>query len=141
MARVTAQEAADKWAARTAAASQDYARGIQRVTQAPGAAAAAKKADYIAHVNESADKWARNVGNVSLGDWQQMASTKGAQNLSVGVNAAKNKMASRMQKVLADVDSAVAAIKTMPTTTLDQRINRSVEFQRRMNAASKTGNR
>ena len=40
MAKVTPQEFAEKWARRTQGATQDYIRGIDRVTEAPGVKAA-----------------------------------------------------------------------------------------------------
>jgi hypothetical protein len=139
MARVDAQGFADKWAQRTAAASQDYAAGIRRVTQAPGAKAAAKKADYVNRVNEQQNKWAQKVAAVSLTDWQEMAATKGATNLATGVQAAKPKMQISAAKLLSTVDAVKAQVKAMPGGTLDQRIARAAEFARRMNAAYRQG--
>lgn len=137
MARVDAAGYAEKWAQRTGAASADYARGVRAVTQAPGAKAAAKKADYIARVNEQANKWATKVAAVSLSDWQEMAATKGATNLSTGVQAAKPKMQAAAGKLLSTVDTVRNQVKAMPGGTLEQRLARATEFARRMNAAYK----
>lgn len=139
MARVDAAQYAEKWATRTGAASADYARGVRAVTQAPGAKAAAKKADYISRVNESANKWAAKVGAVSLSDWQEMAATKGATNLSTGVQAARPKMQAAATKLLSTVDQVRSQVKAMPGGTLEQRLARATEFARKMNAAYKQG--
>lgn len=135
MARVTPQEFADKWATRTQAASQDYTRGIQRVTQAPGAKAAASRALWQARVAESGDKWARKVGAVDLGTWQNLAMTKGAQNLATGVQAAKPKMQAAAQQLLSTVDSVSARVQAMPKQTLQQRIARANAMMQGMHDA------
>lgn len=139
MARVNPQEYADKWASRTSAASVDYAKGVRAVTQAPGAKAAAKQADYLAGVQANADKWKRKVGAVTLTDWQEMAATKGAANLATGVQAAKPKMTQAAAKLLTTVDQVRATVKAMPGGTLENRLARATAFARGMNAAYKNG--
>lgn len=139
MARVDAAGFADKWAARTSAASPDYAKGVRAVTQAPGAKAAAKSADYLAGVQANADKWKRKVGAVTLSDWQEMAATKGAANLGTGVQAAKPKMQAAAVKLLSTVDTVRAQVKQMPGGTLENRLARANAFARGMNAAYKNG--
>ena len=139
MARVNDTEFAAKWAARTTAASEDYRRGVGRVQQAPGAQAAAARNLWQARVAESGDKWARKVGAVSLADWQRMASTKGAQNLATGVQAAQPKMQAAAAKLLSTVDSVSAQVRGMPKTTLEQRIARSAAMQRGMAQAYGSG--
>lgn len=135
MARVNDQQYAEKWAQRTSAASQAYVDGVRRVATAPGAQAAAAKQLYASRVQESTDKWARKVGAVSLADWQNMAATKGATNLSTGVNAARPKMQAAAQRLLQTVDSVSAQVRSMPKSTLEQRIARSAAMQRGMASA------
>lgn len=135
MARVTPEEYAQKWAQRTQAASQDYARGVMRVQQAPGAQAAAKKSTYLARVNESANKWASKVSAVTLAEWQQMASTKGAQNLATGVSAAQPKMSAAAGKLLSTVDTVRSRVKQMPGDTLQQRLARATAMAQGMHDA------
>lgn len=135
MARVNQDEYVRKWQQRTSAASPDYQAGIMRVTQAPGAAAAAKVADYVAAVNANQNKWKNNVGRVTLSEWQQMASTKGAQNLSTGVQAAGPKMAAAAGKLLSTVDSIRPRIKQMPSGTYEQRKARMAAWADAMHAA------
>lgn len=132
MAKVTPQEFADKWARRTRAATQDYITGVQRVTQAPGAQAAAAKALWASRIAESLDKWAREVGSVSLSDWQQAAVQLGAQRIGQGVDAATPDMAAIATQLLGAVDAAANKVKGMPKTTLEDRIARSAAFQREM---------
>lgn len=135
MARVNADEYVRKWQQRTSAASPDYQAGVRRVSQAPGALAAAKKADYVAAVNAQQNKWAANVSRVSLSDWQEMAATKGAANLATGVQAAGPKMAAAAGKLLSTVDSIRPRIRSMPSGTFEQRKARMAAWADAMHAA------
>jgi hypothetical protein len=135
MARVNPDEYVKKWQTRTAAASEDYKQGVMRVSQAPGSLAAAKKADYVAAVNANQNKWAANVGKVTLTEWQNMAVNKGAQNLSTGVQAAGPKMAQAAGKLLSTVDSIRPRIRSMPSGTYEQRKARMAAWADAMHAA------
>src|SRR5574341_852432 len=132
MSKVTPQEYAEKWARRTRGATQDYVTGVSRVTQAPGAKAAQAKQLWAARIAESLDKWAREVGSVSLADWQQAATQLGAARIGQGVDAALPQMSAVAQQLLSAVDAAAAKVATMPKTTLEDRIARSAAFQREM---------
>ena len=132
--RTSPEEYADKLIRRTQGASQDYTAGIRRVTQAPGAAAAAKEAKYLTGVQEAVASglWKQRVGSVSLADWQQASVEKGAARLGAGVAASRAKIVSTATQLLAAVDSARSKVRSMPDTTLQDRINRSVAYQTEM---------
>lgn len=132
MARLNAEEFAAKWAQRTSAAVEDYRRGVQRVQTAPGALAARNQAGYVAGVQRSAQKWARRVGSVSLGEWQQAASEKGAQRLASGVQAATPKMAQFAAEVLPHIERGQQLIAQMPKGDVEQGIARATVFMRHM---------
>jgi hypothetical protein len=134
MARVTASEFAEKWARRTSAATPDYVRGVERVTESPGAKAAASADLMRARVNEAIDsgKWQRNVGAVSLQEWKRAASEKGAQRIAAGVQGASSKMNTFATQVLPFIDNVRQQVDSMPKTSLEDRIQRSVAFQRGM---------
>lgn len=119
MARVSPEEAAQKWASRTAAAAQDYARGVQRVQTAPGALAARQSQKYLARVQQNVQKWQHNVSRVSLGEWQQAAVEKGAQRLATGVQQSQGKMAAYMAEALPHIDRGLAQLQQMPSLTLE----------------------
>lgn len=134
---VDPQAYAEKWARRTGQATQDYVAGVQGVQTAPGQQAAAQQATYLARVNESAGKWARNVAGVSLQDWKDKTVNVGAARISSGVTAAQSKMAAVASQLLPAVAAAAAASRAMPKQTLDQRIQRSVAFQQAMSKFQK----
>ena len=134
MARVTPQEYAEKWARRTGAATADYTKGINRVTVAPGQAAADKQEKMMVSLMEAiqSGKWARRVSGVSLQSWKDSAINKGAGRITAGVNAAQADMARFAQESLAFIDTIRGEIDGMPDTTIEDRIARSAHFQRRM---------
>jgi len=140
MARMSAGEAAAKWARRASAASQDYASGVARVTQAPGQAAAAKSGKALAGYQDAitSGRWAANVSRVSLADWQNAATNIGAPRYSQGVAAAQGKMETAMARVLPMIDSAKSAVASMPDDTVEARINKAAAFQRKMHELGRT---
>ncbi len=134
MARVTPQQFAEKWARRTGQATQDYIAGVRGVREAPGQQAAEKADKLLAGVTRSINdgKWQARVSAVSLQSWQDAAVNKGAQRIAAGVQGAQNKMTRFASEVLPYLDNVVAEVKNMPDMTLEDRINRSSEFQRLM---------
>lgn len=132
MARVNPQEYAEKWARRTKAAVEDYERGIQRVTVSPGQLAAAQKSLYLSRLQERAGVWAERVAAVDVSAWKRAASGKGKARISSGVDDAQAELAQKASSLLAAVDAAAAQVRAMPKATLEDRINRSVAFQRAM---------
>lgn len=134
MARVTPQQFAEKWARRTGQATQDYIAGVRGVREAPGQQAAEKADKLLAGVTRSINdgKWQARVSAVTLQSWQDAAVNKGAQRIAAGVQGAQNKMTRFATEVLPYLDNVVAEVKNMPDMTLEDRINRSSEFQRLM---------
>ncbi len=134
MARVTPQQFAEKWARRTGQATQDYIAGVRGVREAPGQQAAEKADKLLAGVTRSINdgKWQARVSAVSLQSWQDAAVNKGAQRIAAGVQGAQNKMTRFASEVLPYLDNVVSEVKNMPDMTLEDRINRSSEFQRLM---------
>jgi hypothetical protein len=80
MARPSPQEISEKWSRRMAQAGPDYQAGINRVTEAPGAAAARNVQGYQQGVMDAITngKWQANVGAVPLEDWRQAATVRPA---------------------------------------------------------------
>lgn len=134
MARLTPSEYADKLVQRASAAADDYRKGIQRVQRPPGEAAAAAQDKMLTNVQQavSSGRWASRVRAVSLSDWQQRTADVGAQRYSQGIAAARPKIEARAAQLLSAVDAASAKVRSMPSTTKEQRIARSVAFQQAM---------
>lgn len=143
MAKVDASAYADKWSRRLKAATPDIQAGIKRVTQAPGAKAAAQAQvmlnNLAARVNDGT--WAKAVGSVSLADWQNAALNKGVQRISAGVDSAQGKVQAMAGKLLAAVDGAVSVVNQTPRGDLQSNIGRAVTFMNEMSkrAPKRTG--
>jgi hypothetical protein len=134
MARGTAAEASEKWGRRLKGATADITKGIDRVTQAPGIAAA-KQANVFAQkvaASVADGTWQKAVAGVSVEDWKKAAKEKGVARISAGVDGAATSHVAVMEKILQAVDASVAAVNQTPRGDLETNINRSATFQREM---------
>lgn len=126
MARLTPDEIAEKWAGKTAAASGDYQRGVERVSESPGQAAARKVEKYEAGVRDNVGKWKERVGNVSLSDWQRATVEKGAARYASGAQQAQGKMAEFQREFQPFQERVTQQVRSMPDTTQEQRFQRAL---------------
>lgn len=99
----SASDVAARWQTGFSAAGPKWSAGINAVTVAPGISAAAAKDRYVAGVNASADKFAQNVAKVTLADWKNMSTTKGASRLASGATAGVGKYQTAIAPVLAAI--------------------------------------
>lgn len=134
MARITAEEAAAKHAARLKAAVEDMRRGVERVATSPTAQAAAQKDKMKARLVESIDsgRWERNLRSVTLDDWKTRMVNVGVNRVAAGVDAAHDDQVDFYAKLLPAVDAARGKIRAMPSTTLEDNINRMTTYIREM---------
>lgn len=137
MAMPTAAEAAAKWATNLPAAQQRYVDGVNAVTTAPGALAARAAPTWAANTAAAQTKFARNSAAVSLNTWQTATTTKGAQRLSSGAQAAQPKVEATFAKLFPAIQSAVSALP--PRGDIEANIQRSAAFARAMNKYSQQG--
>ena len=135
MTRVSPTDGAEKWARNTSAATQDVVKGVQRVTEAPGAKAARASGKWLSKVTQSEQKFKDNVGAVPLAEWQK-ATADGASRIASGVQAKKGKMEAFATAFYAHLDRGQQAIGSMPTTTVEEGIAKAAA-QIRHNAAFK----
>ena len=110
MARVTPQQAADKWQRKLAAAGTDIANGVARVTESPTAAAARNQAGYLQGVQDavSSGKWQAGLQRVTLQQWQQQMTQIGIPRISGGATAALPKVQAFMHDFLPYEDAGAA---------------------------------
>jgi len=138
MAKMSASEVAEKWSRNTKGATEEMRRGVQRVTEAPGAKAAAKADKMRAGIVESIDsgKWADNVAAVPLSEWKEKMLTKGVGRVSAGVDAANGKVVDFHNQLSDHQDRLSSQIENMPDLTLEDGINRMVAQVRGMSEFS-----
>lgn len=127
--RGNAQSITEKWAQRTSGATQQVVEGVARVTESPGAAAARQKQAWLSNIQAKADKWERNVGRVTLQDWQA-ATAQGAQRIAAGVQAKRGKMESFLTEFIPHVENVQRKVNNMPRGSLEQNLARMVENAR-----------
>lgn len=130
--RGTPQEIAERQIRRTKASTQEMAEGIQRVTIAPGASAAASKEKWLSKLQENADKWAHNTAAVPLAEWQRAAIEKGVPRVAAGLDAAKDKITNFYERVIPHIEAGQRKLDSMPKNNIEDSIARSTTMIRHM---------
>lgn len=128
--RANPQEATTKWVNRLSGATAEIQAGIDRVTEAPGVKAAAKRQKWIQAVQASQDKWARNVAAVSLEQWKQLFKDVGVQRIAQGAQAKRSKYTAFANQFFPYLDQGIQRVAAMPDTTFEERIQRAVAMMR-----------
>jgi hypothetical protein len=120
MARMSGSDFAEKWGRRLSGATEDIRRGVEAVTESPGAKAASKKAKWVAKMTDAAvqDKWAKNVSAVTVDEWKRKTLEVGIGRVSAGVSAATSKMAKFGEQLLSYQENNLPKIRSMPDVTL-----------------------
>lgn len=134
MPKVTAQQGADKYRSGVQGGSQRYINGVNSVTTAPSQQAIAQQNKMVTNWLDSVNsgKWAQNLGNVTLQAWQQAAVNKGAQNYSASADAASTKYAQWAQNAYTVIQQIQDEIEAMPSTNMQDNINRMIHNVTRM---------
>jgi len=132
--RVTPEEFADKHARRLKAAVEDIRSGVDKVTEAPTAKAAAKQDKMISRLQAAvtSGKWAARLKSVTLEDWKAKTITKGLARIATGIDEARDKQvkfASQLLPFEADLQTKIAKL---PDLTLEDSIGRSTAWIRGM---------
>lgn len=132
MAIPTPEQVAANWQAKLAGSTQRMQTGVEAVTVAPGAAAAKAAPVWAQNVAAAQQKYAKNVGAVSLGSWQQAFITKGIPRIASGAQAGAPKVQAFMTAFLPVVQNAVNSLPARGT--FDQNVARATAM---MNALHK----
>lgn len=108
-------QAASKWSAGMAGATQAYTDGINNVKVAPGQLAAAQANTWVANVTAAKNTFATRVASVSLQSWQSSAVNKGAPRLASGASAAEPKFQSFLNNFLPKLSGIVEGLPARGT--------------------------
>lgn len=130
----TPSEIADKAVRNITAATEEMRVGVSRVTEAPGAKAAAKQDKMKRNLVEAIDngEWARRVSGVTLQEWQKAMVEKGIPRISAGVEAARQKMEEFHAQLQSHQETINRKLETMPDLTLEDNIARMTYQVREM---------
>jgi hypothetical protein len=82
--------------------------------------------------------WAAGLNKVTLQQWKDQTTNVGVNRIAAGIDAAAPKVIAFATQLLPAVDAAVAKIKSMPDTTLEDNINRVSVYLRQMGTFKKT---
>jgi len=125
---------AAKMVSRASAAQPDYIAGVKGVTDSPTAKAALAgdkaQANYMAAWQSG--KTAKRLNAVSLSDWQNATVTKGGARFAQGVAASLPKLQKFFSQSLPYIATLQAQISAMPSTSLEDNINRMIANARGM---------
>jgi hypothetical protein len=119
------QAATTKWVNNLSNATQAITAGVNAVTVAPGVTAAKAVNTWLARVQASASKWQKNVGAVSLSDWQTAMTTKGIPRIATGAQAAQGKYQAFATSFFPYLQTGVNQVKAMPKNSLSDSIARA----------------
>lgn len=134
MGKLSPAERAEKWGRNLKRSGDDIRRGVERVSEAPGAKAAAKQdkmlSRLIARVEDGT--WAERVSSVSLSEWKDKMINKGISRISAGVDGANGKVVEFHQQLEEHQDRITTELDRMPDVTLEDSIQRMTHQVRRM---------
>jgi len=132
--KVTPAELTEKWQRRLKGSIEDMRAGVQRVTVAPGLAAAEKADKWQAAISESRtkEKWRRRVGGVTLEEWKKAMVEKGLSRIASGVDGATSKMTRFATQLIDHQNAGLVTLEKMPDLTLEDSINRMAAWTRHM---------
>jgi len=117
---------ADRWANAAGMAQTRFTEGVQNTAVDPTALAVAQQAKMQQNVVAaiSSGKWARGLQSVGKAGWQSATLAK-ASNYATGIAAAKAKYTQAIGPVLAVEASLQSQIRSMPSTTIQERLARA----------------
>ncbi len=139
MAKKSPAEIAEKWARNLKGSVPDIQAGVGRVTEAPGKKAAAAADKMLARLTDKVrdGTWAARVGGVTLEEWKAQMLNKGIGRIAAGVDGAGQKVEDFHSQLSAYQDQIQGKLKTMPSLTLEDSINRMTTWVRDMSKFSK----
>lgn len=119
---------AQKWANNLGASTQTIKNGVQAVTTSPTQLAAAAVGKWQAAVatQKAATDYVNALNKVSLAQWQQAMLNKGLNRIGPGAQASIPKFTTFLQSFLPFEANIAQQVRSMPSTTLQDRIARMV---------------
>lgn len=134
MAKLNAQQFAEKWQRRLQSAAPDIQNGINRVDQSPTEKAASKKDKMLQNLTQAVQsgKWENGLRRVTLADWKRAAIEKGVPRISQGAAGAAPKVTQFAAQLLPFQDSLQQQVNSMPDLTIEDSIARMTAWVRGM---------
>lgn len=124
--RATPQEAATRWKEKLSQAGPTIEAGVKRVQESPGVAAARESAKWETRLREAMPKWKARLQNLPIEAWREPMLKVGVARVAQGAQEKEHKMVAFLNEFLPYVESVKQKVRSMPSTTPDQRIARMV---------------
>lgn len=134
MARLTPQQAAEKWMRNLQSSTQDIQAGVNRVQVNPAEQAIAAKDKMVANWNAAINNgsWERGLQNVTLQDWKNKMLNVGIPRIQQGAAAGMPKYQAYAAHVQPFMDNLQAQVQAMPNVTIEDSIARMAAWARGM---------
>ena len=118
----------DKWASNTKGSTQSYIAGVRATTANPGELAAASADKYAEGCREAvaSGRYQDGCRSVSPAQWKDACEKTGAPRISSGVDKGRAKMQVFLAEFLPQQEAITAQVRQMPSSTLEQRLDRMV---------------
>lgn len=128
MAMKNPAQVASKWNRNLAASGESVKAGVQAVTQAPSEKAIRQQDVMVSNFTQAvtSGKWARNLGRVTLQDWQQAMINTGIPRITSGAAKGLPKMENFLSQFLPYLEQGLNKLANMPRGNLQQNIQRAV---------------
>lgn len=132
--RMTGADFQQKHAKNLKAATHEITAGVNAVTEAPGKKAAARKDVWVNRMTDTTvhDRWAKNVGKVTLEDWKKDMVEKGVGRISAGLDRSANKIADFGEKLLTFQKSAKGEFDKIRPLTIDEAADKAAKWIKKM---------
>ena len=124
-----ADDLAAKWKKNAQNAASYWKDGINNVTESPMEKAAKQVEKMRSNLLDAIDsgKWEKRVKAVDLDTWKDKTTSKGQSRYTEGVSSAESDMAEFMGEWMSYQEKIQKELEKMPTTTLQDNINRMVK--------------
>lgn len=134
------QSTVSNWANSAGAAQQNYTAGIQSTTKDPTQLAIAAQGALLANFSQAvtSGRWANNLAKAGKSKWQANSVAK-AGNYSTGIQAGQGNYQTAMQTWLPLIQSAAAAVRSMPSGSIAASNARSAAFATALYNAKRGG--
>lgn len=125
--RVNPSDGASNWQSGFGSSGAKYQRGVENVSAAPNAKAAAALPRWIASVTskDTQDKYVSKNQAVTLDQWKSATVQFGVPNLSRGAQKGQAKYTTFATKFYPYLNGVLGKISAMPNVTLQDRIARA----------------
>ena len=129
MTRVSPQQGSDKWKNRIQAATADIQQGIQNTQADPPRLALAKADKWQQNVSQARPQFEAGLQRVSQAQWKA-AALAGVSRIADGAAKKQEKYTQFAQAFYPYLDQGVAQVKSMPSTTFEDNVQRAVQMMR-----------